>query len=226
MTKQRFGCIYRVTNLVTKKTYIGKTVRSFKRRMYEHKHYKCKTYLSKSIQKHGWNNFKKEIVIDDVPEEDLSNLEIYYIKVENTFAPNGGYNLTLGGDGTAGYKFSKKSRENCRQAAIRRNANRDQVGTVGFDKKHNKYTAVGPYPDKTSIGRYFTKEKAINALNHFNVTGKRIESDRTTRKKGTGSIKTHGKRHQARYTKNKKTFTKTLDTVEECEEWLKTELKF
>ena len=44
-------------------------------------------------------------------------------------------------------------------------------------------------------------------------------------KKGTGNILKRGKRYQAKYMKNKKTFIKTFDTVEQCEEWLKTELK-
>ena len=105
--KQRFGCIYRITNLVTGKKYIGKTVR-FKRRMWEHQKQKInKSYLSRSIQKYGWDNFKKEIIIDDVPEEDLSNLEMSYIKVEKTMAKKG-YNLTLGGEGKTGNIVSKK----------------------------------------------------------------------------------------------------------------------
>ena len=111
MVKQRFGCIYRLTNLVTKKTYIGKSV-NFKQRMRQHKYPKKtdKTYLHNSIRKHGWDKFKKEIIIDDVPEEDLSNLEISYIEVENTMCPNG-YNLTKGGQGTSGYKYTPEQRE-------------------------------------------------------------------------------------------------------------------
>ena len=46
------------------------------------------------------------------------------------------------------------------------------------------------------------------------------------RKRGTGSIRKRRKRYEATYTKNKKTFSKTFDTPEECEEWLKQELKF
>ena len=44
---------------------------------------------------------------------------------------------------------------------------------------------------------------------------------------GTGSIykSRNGKRYIAAYTKNKKTYRKTLDTVEQCKEWLKTEAK-
>ncbi|MAJ58657.1 MAG: hypothetical protein CL936_00930 [Deltaproteobacteria bacterium] len=226
MAKQRFGCVYRLTNLVTGKTYIGKTVH-FKRRMYEHKHYKSNTYLSRSINKHGWDKFKKEILIDDVPEEDLSNLEISYIKVENTLAPNG-YNLTLGGEGCSGLKLTDEGRENCRQAAFRREANRDRFGCVLFHKRSNKYQAIGPHPDRKSIGYYFTKEKAEEALSIFLKTGERIECDRKTRKKGTGTIiKTkNGKRYVAQYTKNKKRSSKTFDTPEQCEEWLKRKLNF
>ena len=35
----------------------------------------------------------------------------------------------------------------------------------------------------------------------------------------------NGKRYVAMYRKNKKFKSKTFDTVEQCEEWLKTELK-
>jgi len=197
--------------------------------MRQHKNSKSidKSYLHNSIQKHGWGKFKKEIIIDDVPEEDLNNLEISYIEMENTLAPNG-YNLTLGGEGKSGFRPSKESREKMKQSAIRREANRDQFGTVSFSKKDNKYVARGPSPEYKSIGLYFTKKKAKQALNHFNKTSERIDSDRTFRKSGTGSIRknNNGKRYVAYYMKNRKTFGKTFDTVEECEEWLKKELKF
>ena len=224
MAKQRFGCVYRLTNLVTGKTYIGKSV-NFKRRMYEHKRSikTGKTYLSRSINKHGWDKFKKEIIIDDVPEEDLSNLEMSYIEVEKTMRPHG-YNLTLGGEGSTGLTHTKKTREKMKQSAIRRAANRDRFGTVSFEKRDNKYRARGPKPGLISIGSYFTKAKAEKALKHFNASGERIESDISRRKTGTGTIRKRGKRYEARYTKNKKTFHKTFDTPEECEEWLKREL--
>ena len=281
--KQRFGCVYRITNLITNKKYIGKTICGFKRRMGQHRRSKTNTYLSRSIQKNGWDNFKKEIIIDDVPEEDLNNLEISYIKVENTMTPHG-YNLTLGGEGKSGHKASKETREKNKQSAIRQHTNRDQVGNmtftergkkyqvtgpgpvckyigryltkekaikalnhfnatgkiidpdrtirkmgtgcVTFKKSNNKYQVYGPKPDSKYIGSYLTKEKAEEVLNHFNATGNIIESDTTIRKKGTGCIRKsrNGERYQARYVKNRKEFSKTFDTPEQCEEWLKTEM--
>ena len=225
--KQKFGCIYLLTNLITLLCYVGKTI-DFKRRMRDHKNGKSidKSYVERSIRKHGWHNFKVEILIDDVPKEDLSNLETCYIAVKDTLYPNG-YNLTKGGEGISGYIFTPEQRENSRQAAIRRQANRDRVGSVTLCKMYKKYVVLGPYPDKKSIGRYFTKEKAEEALKHYLQTGERMDSDRKSRKHHTGTIRKskNGKRFVAQYMKNKKRSSKTLDTPEECEEWLKTELK-
>ena len=225
--KQRFGCIYLLTNLITLMCYVGKSI-DFEARMDEHKKGKDidKSYVERSIRKHGWHNFKVEILIDNIPEEALSNLEIYYIAFYNTMKPYG-YNLTKGGEGTSGYKFTPEQLENCSQAQIRRQANRDRFGCVTFDKSHNKYQVHGPRPDEKFIGRYFTEQKAEKALKHYLKTGERIDSDRIQRKMGTGSIgkSKNGKRYRAKYTKIKKTYRKTFDTVEQCEEWLKTELK-
>ena len=226
--KQIFGWIYRLTNLIRNKAYIGQTD-DFKRRMRDHKNGSNihNSYVDRSIRKHGWHNFKVEIIIDDVPEEDLDNLEISYIAFYNTMAPNG-YNLTKGGGGIRGYKHTDEAREKISQAAIRQQANRDQVGTVTFNKRKNKYQVRGPEPVRKYIGRYFTKEKAEHALNHFLKTGERMDSDRKNRKKGTGFIikSKNGKRYQARYRKNKKQYSKTFDTPEQCEQWLKIELNF
>ena len=67
----------------------------------------------------------------------------------------------------------------------------------------------------------------MKALKKFLQTGERIDSDRKgrRRKNGTGTIQKNGKRYQARYMKNKKNKFKTFDTPEQCEEWIKTELK-
>jgi len=221
--KQRFGCIYLLTNLITLLCYVGQSV-DFKSRMRAHKNSKKNFYLSRSIRKNGWHNFKVEILIDNIPEENLDHLEDYYIELKDTLYPNG-YNLTKGGGGIRGYKKTPEQLENSRQAAIRQHANRDQFGCVTFHKSQTKFRVYGPCPSCKHIGYYFTKEKAEEALNHFNETGERIESDRRMRKKGTGSIRKRGKRYRAKYMKNKKLKYKTFDTKEECEEWLKTELK-
>ena len=211
MVKQRWGCLYRLTNMVNGRVYIGKSV-NFKMRMYTHKNSKTTTYLSRAIQKYGWENFEKEIIIDDVPEEDLNKLETSYIAVENTMAP-AGYNLTKGGDGCSGYKHTEETM---------RKMHDGRYGSVFYEKQYKKWRAVTNRPEQKHIGLYFTKKKAESALKHYNETGEHMDSDRTRQKKGNGSISKRGKRDRAQIGINKIRYLKTLDTIEECKKWLNT----
>jgi group I intron endonuclease len=53
-------------------------------------------YLSLAFKKHGVNNFKFELICISF-DENLNDLEKYYIKKLNSLAPNG-YNLREGGN--------------------------------------------------------------------------------------------------------------------------------
>ena len=108
-TKCRNGCIYLITNPFNGKVYVGQTI-DYKRRMKTHEKSgkNSKQYFSRAIHKHGWENFTKEILIDDVPEEDLDNLEINYIAFYESFNREKGYNRTKGGGGTSGYTFTEE----------------------------------------------------------------------------------------------------------------------
>jgi len=210
MVKQEWGCIYRLTCMITSMVYIGKSV-EFLNRMNNHKTAKDNYYIHRAIRKYGWENFKVEIIIDDVPEEDLNNLEISYIDAENTMRPNG-YNLTKGGEGCTGYRHTEETR---------RKYFNGRYGCVSFNKQFKKWQVTGTKPEQKHIGYYFTKEKAEEALDLYNNTGERMPSDRTRRKRGTIRKTKNGKRYQARININRKPHGKTFDTVEQCEEWLK-----
>lgn len=94
--------IYKITNLKTKKIYIGQTD-NLKRRKYQHFYYADKNadkgspYLYSSIRKYGKKNFSFE-EIEYCETLDLANKkETYYIRKYNTLMPNG-YNGNEGGD--------------------------------------------------------------------------------------------------------------------------------
>ena len=95
------GCIYKITNKVNGKAYIGKTTRDPERRViYEHlnrKKHGCQ-HLERAIQKYGKENFTWEILHDGILPKLLDSFEIEAIKKHNTLSPNG-YNLTEGGEG-------------------------------------------------------------------------------------------------------------------------------
>lgn len=88
-------CIYKITNLVNNKVYIGITKRRPKIRFNEHFSNK-KELLFKAKEKYRKENFSLEIIEDNLSEEEIDEKERYYIKFYNSLVPNG-YNLSKGG---------------------------------------------------------------------------------------------------------------------------------
>lgn len=92
--------IYKITNTINNKCYIGQTVNSFHKRYFKHKWWTSKNinnYLKNSIKKYGPEVFLVEILKRDVSSEKiLDELEIEYIKMYNCRYPNG-YNFQEGG---------------------------------------------------------------------------------------------------------------------------------
>lgn len=58
--KPQFGIIYKITNLVNNKVYIGQTERTLKERWGQHKYSKGCKYLHNAILKYGAESFKIE----------------------------------------------------------------------------------------------------------------------------------------------------------------------
>ena len=90
------GFIYKITNKVTGKSYIGQTRYTVEFRWRQHQHKKDGCYFHNSIHKYGAENFIVE-TLEECDFEDLDSREIYYIAKYDTF--NNGYNTTIGGDG-------------------------------------------------------------------------------------------------------------------------------
>lgn len=90
------GIIYKITNKVNGKSYIGQTRYTIEFRWKQHQHKKDSTYFHNAIHKYGIENFSIEI-LEECDIKDLNSREIFYIAKYDTF--NNGYNLTIGGDG-------------------------------------------------------------------------------------------------------------------------------
>ena len=109
--------IYLVTNLVNNKKYVGQVLqrRGYKLRFYEHlvgTKYANTHLLSNSIKKYGKENFKVELIEENISEDLIDEKEIYYIKFFNTYYINkNGYNMTIGGQGIHGYRHTVEDNE-------------------------------------------------------------------------------------------------------------------
>lgn len=83
--------IYKTTNIVNQKFYVGKDTHN------NPNYYGSGKRLKLAIQKYGLGNFKKEILETCESLERLNEREKFWIKELN--AINEGYNISLGGDG-------------------------------------------------------------------------------------------------------------------------------
>ena len=158
------GIIYKISS-PSGKVYVGQTVRSFEKRVQEHKRDSsgC-TALKSAIDKYK-DQMKYEIIEENVPQEQLDEREIYWIKELNSLAPNG-YNLNTGGrffQITQGVK--DRLRDTQRRLAIEKNG---YLGTVR--QTGDRFTPV--ISNNTthvflSNGGFETREEAIEVLKEY-----------------------------------------------------------
>lgn len=95
--------LYKITNLVNGKTYVGVT-KNLKHRMNCHIKYRGDRLVNKAVKKYGKDNFKFEVLCAG-SEDYIYGIESSAIKLYNSDATNGwGYNLCFGGKGGKGGK--------------------------------------------------------------------------------------------------------------------------
>ncbi|MBQ7819894.1 MAG: GIY-YIG nuclease family protein [Bacteroidales bacterium] len=115
--------VYKITNKVTGKIYIGITNQGSGAR-YRHHWYEARigesAPIHKSMAKYGEENFILEIIDFADTYEELKEKEKFWIKELNSMDRKIGYNLTEGGDGTFGRMHSEETKEKIRQKAIGR----------------------------------------------------------------------------------------------------------
>ncbi len=86
--------VYKITNLINEKIYVGQTKFSVKKRFKEHA--KADSLIGRAIRKYGEEYFDYEVIETCETREEAYELEIYFIQHFNCMTPNG-YNLTEGG---------------------------------------------------------------------------------------------------------------------------------
>lgn len=74
-----------------------------------------------AIQKYGWENVQHDILFTNLSKEEAINKEIELIKEYHSYIHDplcNGYNMTMGGDGIRGKKFTKEQREKISRAKM------------------------------------------------------------------------------------------------------------
>lgn len=163
--------VYKITNKITGKIYIGITNQGSGAR-YRHHWYESRigepSPIHRSMAKYGEDNFTLEIIDFAETYEELKEKEKFWIKEFNSTDRNIGYNLTEGGDGTFGRTHSEETKEKIRQKALGRKISEET-------KKKMSEARIGKCSDKQRehLKKISIQAKAIPVL-QFSKTGEFI----------------------------------------------------
>ncbi len=173
--------IYKITNIITNKIYVGKDEANSPSYMGSGK------WLIHSINKYGIKNFTKEILEVCKNSTHLTNREKVWIKKLNANNPQIGYNLTDGGNGGNTYKY-KTTEE---MILIKK-----KISDAGIGKKPWNNGTKGLYSYEDMYG----KEKADALKKHKSFTASNHSHTKESKEKMSLSRK--GKRIGVRWINN------------------------
>ena len=173
--------IYKITNTINSKIYIGQTWVSLKERFRKHKYnYSSCVKLKRAIAKYGYDNFKIELITICATQKAADYWENYFIQRYDSII--NGYNILVGGK-TSGRKDIKLSQET-----------KNKLSKAAMGRKHSKETKLKlskvnkgkifsiEHREKISnakIGKTFSKEHKDKLLgNHKGMTWKIIDGKR------------------------------------------------
>ena len=176
------GIIYKITS-PSGKVYVGQTIRSFEKRVAEHKRESsyC-TLIKRAIDKYG-DEMNYEIIEENVLQEQLDEREIYWINHFNSLAPDG-YNCTTGGQFTKG-GYSQELKGVLRDIKNAHKIEKDgyvgevqQMGNLFYPRVRQNGIRI-----HVSYGGFQTEEEATEVLKaytkdpeHFTVVNNRTRN--------------------------------------------------
>lgn len=110
--------IYLITNKINGKQYVGQTqaepgylIRYRNHINDANTFYHSNCVLHNAIHKYGAENFKVELIEDNIEESEIDEKEKFYIAKFDTFFKDGkGYNMTYGGQGIHGYQHTDETK--------------------------------------------------------------------------------------------------------------------
>ena len=119
INKNNPSYVYKITNLVNQKIYIGITNQTPQYRFTQHINHAdrgANTHFARAIRKYGKKNFKLQELEYCKTYEDAQEFEKLYIEQYNSIID--GYNMSAGGGGSVGFKISEETKAKLRGRII------------------------------------------------------------------------------------------------------------
>lgn len=141
--------IYKTTNLLNGKIYIGQTSKDLNTN-----YLGSGKIIMKAIKKYGKSNFKREILEECGSKEQMNNREKYWIQHFNSINRNIGYNVSIGGEGgNLGDEVNKKISESLKGKIIVKDTEGNKFSIDKDDERFKSGELVGirkdvPAPNK------------------------------------------------------------------------------
>ena len=146
--------IYKTTNLVNNKIYIGKQIRPNKNYL------GSGLILKEAIKKYGRQNFKKEILETCNDKKTLSEREKYWISFYDSRNKEIGYNITAGGDGgsTNNHWVNKKHTDDSKLLISKNHSDVSGANNPMFGRQHKDETKKKISETRISLNIKHTNE--------------------------------------------------------------------
>lgn len=181
--------IYKITNLINKKIYIGQSINIEKRwqahrtRPFNKNDSQYDSPLYRSIRFYGLNNFSFE-VLEECEKEELNDREIFYIDYFQSFNNEKGYNLTKGGySPPLNSKISDSDLKQIYDLLIYSTLSEEEIAKkFNVSQRYISGINLGEYKIQTNYTYPLRKEKIIKIQKYFCIDcGKEISSNKAKR---------------------------------------------
>lgn len=135
--KQYYGYIYKITNNLNGKIYVGLRTSS----CFDKSYWGSGVHIHRAIQKYGVENFSREILQWCYTREELNDCERFWISKLNAQDMSVGYNITCGGEGGNTYQYLTEEQMNAIRPKLSMH-NRD-ANTIKLWREHLRVSNTG-----------------------------------------------------------------------------------
>lgn len=149
VNQEKKWCVYKHTNKINGKVYIGQTCQNPEDRWQNGEGYKTCPRFYNAIQKYGWDNFVHEILYKNLTLDEANKKEIDLIKEFQSTNDKFGYNIQDGG------KNSKMSEETKAKITARRRSYKG-INNPNYGKHLSQETK--DKIRKKNLGRHLSEE--------------------------------------------------------------------
>lgn len=169
---QQGYCVYIHLNRINKKVYIGITNNVKMRWARKAESYKRCPRLYSAFKKYGWDNFAHVVLHDKLTKEEACEEEktwIAFFRLSNCV-----YNITDGGEGACGIKYSEERRKRISEQLTGRPCSqetRKKISEGNKGKKTKCIYAFNPFTRKL-VAKYSSIREAENStsIQHTNIS--------------------------------------------------------